>query len=307
MMLNELCVREWQYLAAKGSYKEARLVLAGLPLELTVSFRPGTREGPQAIRAASQGLEEYSPYLREDLNDHLIFDCGDLALPFGNLQVAFQRIEALCRVLLADAKIPVFLGGEHLITFPVVKTLAEAYSGLKVLHFDAHADLRDDYLGEKYSHATVIRRVCEIVGAGNVYQFGIRSGTKEEFEYGRSCTVFYPFEILPGLESCLQSLEGHPVYVTVDIDVIDPAYAPGTGTPEPGGVTPQELFRVFELLEGCRIVGCDFVELAPVYDRSGITSILAAKLVREALLAFSRGVEGRNSPTGDRKGGKSVD
>lgn len=288
MKITDLCVRDWSFLAAKDSYEDARLVLAGLPLELTVSFRPGTREGPQAIRQASQGLEEYSPYLQKDLNDYSFFDCGDLALPFGNLQVCFQRVEALCKVLLDDGKMPVFLGGEHLITLPVVRTLAEAYPGLKVLHFDAHADLRNDYLGEKFSHATVIRRICEIVGAEDIYQFGIRSGTKEEFDYGRSFTVFHPFEILPGLESCLPSLKGYPVYVTVDIDVIDPAYAPGTGTPEPGGVAPQELFHVFKLLQGYHVIGCDFVELAPVYDRSGITSLLVAKLVREGLLAFSR-------------------
>lgn len=288
MRIADLCVRDWSFLSAQDSYEEARLVLVGLPLELTVSFRPGTREGPQAIRTASQGLEEYSPYLDEDLGDCSFYDCGDLSLPFGNLQVCFQRIESLCQLLLADGKMPVFLGGEHLISLPVVRALVERYPGLKVLHFDAHADLRDDYLGEKYSHATVMRRICEIAGAENVYQFGIRSGTKEEFDYGRSYTNFHPFEILPGLESCLSSFKECPLYVTMDIDVVDPSYAPGTGTPEPGGVVPQELFHVFRLLQGCHVIGCDFVELAPVYDRSGITSLLVAKLVREGLLAFSR-------------------
>jgi agmatinase len=282
----DFCVRDWSFLGALDSYEEAHLALVGLPLELTVSFRPGTREGPQVIRTASQGLEEYSPYLDKDLRDCSFYDCGDLSLPFGNLQVCFQRIEGLCRILLADGKVPVFLGGEHLISLPVVKALVERYPALKVLHFDAHTDLRDDYLGEKYSHATVMRRICEIVGTENVYQFGIRSGTKEEFDYGRMYTNFHPFEILPGLEAVLPSLRECPLYITIDIDVVDPAYAPGTGTPEPGGVTPQEIFYVFRLLQGCRIIGCDFVELAPVYDRSGITSLLVAKLVREGLLSF---------------------
>lgn len=290
MKTGDLCVRDWSFLAAKNSYQEALLVLAGIPLDLTSSFRPGSRQGPQAIRSASEGLEEYSPYLNLDLVDCLFYDLGDLLLPHGNLQVCFKRIEHLCRLLLQDDKLPIFLGGEHLITFPIVKAVLDFYPDLAVLHFDAHADLRDNYLGETYSHATVIRRVCELVGTENVYQFGIRSGTREEFAYGGSFTHFYPFEILHGLELSLPKLKGRPLYITIDIDVVDPAYTPGTGTPEPCGVSPQELFRVFDLLRGRNVVGCDFVELAPVYDRSGITTLLAAKLVREGLLAFSSGV-----------------
>ncbi len=284
----DLCVRDWSFLAAKDSYQQARLVLAGIPLDLTSSFRPGSRQGPQAIRSASEGLEEYSPYLNLDLMDCLFYDRGDLVLPHGNLQVCFKRILHLCRLLLQDEKVPVFLGGEHLITFPIVKAMLDFYPDLAVLHFDAHADLRNDYLGETYSHATVMRRVCELVGPENVYQFGIRSGTREEFAYGHNFTHFYPFEILAGLESSLPGLKGRPLYVTLDIDVVDPSYAPGTGTPEPGGVSPQELFCTFDLLQGWNVVGCDYVELAPVYDRSGITVLLAAKLVREGLLAISR-------------------
>lgn len=288
MKRDDLCVRNWSYLAAKDSYEDAELVLMGIPMDLTSSFRTGSREGPQAIRSASEGLEEFSPYLNLDLADCPFCDEGDLLLPFGNLKECFDRIEQVTKQLILDKKLPVFLGGEHLLTFPVIKSIFEFYPDLAVLHFDAHADLRDEYLGEIYSHATVIRRVCELIGPDSVYQYGIRSGTKDEYAYGKSFTNFYPFQVLPGLESSLPSLKGHPLYVTVDIDVVDPSYAPGTGTPEPGGILPQELFRTFELLQGFNVIGCDFVELAPVYDRSGITSLLAAKLVREGLLAFSQ-------------------
>lgn len=287
MKTADLCVRDWSFLSAKNSYQDAQVVLTGIPLDLTSSFRPGSRQGPQAIRSASEGLEEYSPYLNLDLVDCLFYDGGDLLLPHGNLQVCFERAEHLCRLLLQDNKLPVFLGGEHLITFPIVKAMLDFYPDLAVLHFDAHADLRDEYLGETYSHATVMRRVCDLVSPENVYQFGIRSGTREEFAYGENFTHFYPFEILAGLESSLPGLKGRSLYVTLDIDVVDPSYAPGTGTPEPGGVSPHELFRVFDLLQGWNVVGCDYVELAPVYDRSGITVLLAAKLVREGILAFS--------------------
>lgn len=284
----DLCVRDWSYLAAKDSYRDAKLVLTGIPMDLTSSFRAGSRQGPQAVRSASEGLEEFSPYLNLDLADCPFYDGGDLLLPFGNLEECFERIEQLSNQLLQDDKLPVFLGGEHLITLPVVKSMLGFYPELVVLHFDAHADLRNDYLGEIYSHATVMRRVCDLIGPGNVYQFGIRSGTKDEFAYGKSNTNFYPFQVLPRLKSTLPFLKGHPLYVTVDIDIVDPSYAPGTGTPEPGGILPQELFRIFELLQGFHVVGCDFVELAPVYDQSGITSLLMAKIVREGLLAFSQ-------------------
>ncbi len=283
----ELCARDWSFLAANDSYQEAPIVLAGIPMDLTSSFRPGSREGPRAVRGASEGLEEYSPYLNRDLDDCLFYDGGDLLLPQGNLDLCLEKIERLSHLLLRDKKLPFFLGGEHLITFPIIKAVQSYYPDLAVLHFDAHADLRDEYLGESYSHATVMRRVCELVGPKNVYQFGIRSGTKDEFAYGEKFTNFYPFDVLAGLKASLPRLKGRPLYITLDIDVVDPAYAPGTGTPEPGGILPQELFCIFELLQGFNVVGFDCVELAPIYDAGGITELLAAKLVREGLLAFS--------------------
>lgn len=287
MKLQDMCRRSRSFLGSSDSYESAGIVLVGIPMDITSSFRPGSRQGPQAIRDASEGLEEYSPYLDRELKECPFYDGGDLALPFGNVEMCLQKIEEITCLLLEDRKTPFFLGGEHLISYPVVKTLCRYYPGLVVLQFDAHADLRHEYLGEIYSHATVLRRICEVVGNNNVFQFGIRSGTKEEFSYGRSYTNFYPFELSTALDSCIPLLKERPVYVTLDIDVIDPGYAPGTGTPEPGGATPQELFRVIALLKELQVVGCDLVEVAPTYDPGGITSLLAAKLVREEMLAFS--------------------
>lgn len=287
MKVEDLCRRSGLFLGSADSYESAEIVLMGIPMDITSSFRPGSRTGPHAIRSASEGLEEYSPYLDRELSECSFYDGGDLELPFGNVETCLERIERVTRLLIEDRKTPFFLGGEHLISYPVVRALAGYYPDLVVLHFDAHADLRHEYMGEVNSHATVLRRICEIVGNNNVFQFGIRSGTRDEFGFGRSYTNFYPFELSGALESCIPLLKGRPIYVTFDIDVIDPAYAPGTGTPEPGGATPEELFRVISLLKGLQVVGCDLVEVAPNYDQSGITSLLAAKLVREAILAFS--------------------
>jgi agmatinase len=233
-------------------------------------------------------LENYSPRLDRDLGECAVYDAGDLLLPLGNLQGSLNMIGQACRLIANDGKIPFMLGGEHLVTLPAVQAVAELMPGLVVLHFDAHADLRDDYLGESLSHATVIRRICDVVGGNNVYQFGIRSGTRDEFQYGRTHTNFYPYEAAMTLRSCLTGLKGRPVYVTLDIDVLDPAYAPGTGTPEPGGLQPAEIFEILAMLQGLQVVGLDIVELAPAYDPSGITAMLVAKMTRESLLALSR-------------------
>jgi agmatinase len=288
LKLSDLCITNSSFLESWDDYRNARIILLGVPLDITSSFRMGSREAPQAVRAASQGLEEYSPRLDRNLGECAVYDAGDLLLPPGNLQACLNRIGQACRFIADDGKIPFMLGGEHLVTLPAVQTMAEFFPGLAVLQFDAHADLRDDYLGESLSHATVLRRICEVVGDNNVYQFGIRSGTRDEFQYGHSHTHFYPFEAARTLRSCLPDLKERPVYVTLDIDILDPAYAPGTGTPEPGGIQPAEIFEVLTVLQELQVVGLDIVELAPAYDASGITAMLVAKMTREGLLALSR-------------------
>ncbi len=248
----------------------------------------------EVVRFYSQALEEYSPYLDRDLGDVSFCDLGDLVLPPGDVAGALHLIRSLAGEIAGDGKVPLFLGGEHLLTLAVVEALAARYPRLAVLHFDAHADLRDEYLGEAYSHATVMRRVVEVIGGENVFQFGIRSGTRAEFAFGAAETHFYPFRTVDALAACLGLLRGRPVYVTFDLDLLDPAYVPGTGCPEPGGAEPEEVFRLFPLFRELRIVGFDLVELAPAYDPGGVSSLLAAKLAREALLVLAgQGEPGR--------------
>ncbi len=304
MKLNDLCTCDKSFLEARADYQDARIILLGAPLDITSSFRTGSRDAPQAARAASRGLENYSPLLDRDLGDCSFHDAGDLFLPLGNLQDSLSRIGQACRIIAGDGKIPFMLGGEHLVTLPAVQAMAGFFPGLAVLQFDAHADLRGDYLGESLSHATVLRRIGEVVGDSSVYQFGIRSGTREEFQYGRAHTNFYPFEAARGLQSCLPGLKERPAYVTLDIDILDPAYAPGTGTPEPGGIQPAEIFEILAMLQELQVVGLDIVELAPVYDTAGITAMLVAKMVREGLLAISRAAMKKHLHAGESTTGR---
>lgn len=274
------------FIGATPDFDAAQAVIYGMPMDWTVSFRSGTRLGPARIREVSVGLEEYSPYQDRELTDVRYFDAGDLLLPFGNPKKSVDQIRTYVEDLYRRGKFPIGLGGEHLVSWGSIGAAAATYSDLRVIHIDAHTDLRDAYEGEPYSHSTVIKKVCEMIGAGNVYQFGIRSGTKEEFEWGRNNTHFFPFDLVEPLEQVLPELAGHPVYVTFDIDAFDPAYAPGTGTAEHGGLTPREVFKAFQMMAGLNVVGFDLVEVSPQIDPTEQTQILAAKLVREALLAF---------------------
>ncbi|MGQ9498409.1 MAG: agmatinase [Desulfotomaculales bacterium] len=281
-------VREQDFMAARPSYEDARAVVVGAPLDATGSFRPGTRGGPAAIRAMSYCLEEYSIDLDRDLRAVPFHDLGDVSLPPGDVEEGLRRIEAVVTRVLDDGKTPVILGGEHLVTLPAVRAAARRYPSLAVVQLDAHADLRADYLGVALSHATVMRRLGDFLGRGNLYQFGIRSADGEEMEVARESGAFYTHRVLPGLESAVAALKDRPVYVTLDVDVVDPAFAPGVGTPEPAGVLPQEILEAVRLLGNLQIAGWDVVEVNPAYDPAGITALLAAKIVREALLTISR-------------------
>ncbi|MBX5436123.1 MAG: agmatinase [Alicyclobacillaceae bacterium] len=276
------------FIGASADLAGASAVIYGMPMDWTVSFRAGARLGPARIREVSVGLEEYSPYLDRDLSDIRYADAGDILLPFGNAALSVERIEAFVRRLFQAGKFPLGLGGEHLASLGPLRAACARFPELRVIHIDAHADLREDYEGERFSHATVIRRACDLVGPDKVYQFGIRSGTRDEFRWARAHTRFYPFEVAAPLQRVLPELRDHPVYVTWDIDVFDPAHAPGTGTAEAGGITPREGFEAVRLLSELNVVGFDLVETAPPLDPSEQTQILAAKLVREALLAFVR-------------------
>ncbi|ACV64278.1 agmatinase [Desulfofarcimen acetoxidans DSM 771] len=284
--MNGLVERNTRFMGCSDSYEQSAVVITGVPMDFTVSFRPGSRFGPQEIRQVSFGLEEYSYYLNRDLRDFTFFDYGDLILPYGNIKECLKRIGQVAEKLFSEGKFPLVLGGEHLISLPFIEKAAAFYPGLALIHLDAHADLREDYMGEVYSHATVIRRAVEAVGGRNVYQFGIRSGDGSEFAYARKETNFYPDEVIGPLKKILQQLGDRPVYVTMDIDVVDPAYAPGTGTAEPGGITSREALQVIHLLGQTRVIGFDLVEVSPPYDATQRTSLLAAKLVREIILSF---------------------
>ncbi len=281
-----LYTRGQGFLAAADNYDQASVVLAGLPFDATASFRPGARYGPQAVRAVSAVLEEYSPYLQKDLREIIFYDAGDLDLIPGQVETSLKRIKEAAAALLQAGKLPFFLGGEHLVSYPLIQAAYRCHPDLAVLHFDAHADLRAEYLGEKFSHATVMRLVAEEIGPQSLYQFGIRSGTREEFAYGRQETNFYAGAVAAPLEKIIPEWEQRPLYITMDIDVVDPAFAPGTGTPEPGGCTPREIFNALYLLKNANVVAFDLVEICPAYDQSHITAILAAKIIREALLAW---------------------
>lgn len=276
------------FIRSTSAFDEAQAVLYGMPMDWTVSFRSGSRLGPARIREVSLGLEEYSPYLDRDLSDVSYFDAGDIPLPFGNPQDSVAKIYEYVKTLFSAGKFPLGLGGEHLASWGPLRAAWEAYPDLRIVHIDAHTDLRDDYEGESYSHATVIKKACDAIGADRIYQFGIRSGTQEEFRWARANTHFFPFDVVAPLKSVRAELANVPVYVTWDIDVMDPAYAPGTGTAEHGGITPREAFDVFQVMRGLHVVGFDLVEVAPTIDPTEQTQILAAKLVREALLAFVR-------------------
>ncbi len=276
------------FIASSDDYAGSRAVIYGMPMDFTVSFRPGSRFGPARIREVSIGLEEYSPYLDKSLADIAYFDAGDLLLPFGNAARSLDMIGDFVRRLLDDGKFPLGLGGEHLVSWPIIREMYRKYPDLALIHIDAHADLREQYEGEPLSHSTPIRKAAELIGGGNVYQFGIRSGTREEFEYARHNLHFYPFDVLEPLQKVLPELAGRPVYVTIDIDVLDPSAAPGTGTAEAGGITSKELLAAVHAIanSGANVVGADLVEVAPVYDPSEQTQIVASKLVREMLLGF---------------------
>ncbi len=275
------------FLSCDKPYHEADTVIFGAPFDSTTSYRPGTRFGSRAIRAESYGLESYSPYQDKDLEDIAVFDGGDLELSIGRVDLALEAIEAYTAQVLAEGKRPVMLGGEHLVTLGAVRAAAKAYPELAVIHFDAHADLRQEYLGATLSHATVIRRVWDILGDGRIHQFGIRSGEREEFRWAAAGRVAMHKFDLQGLEETIAALKGRPVYFTLDLDVLDPAVFPGTGTPEPGGLSFMELLQAIFKLKDLTVIGADLVELSPVYDQSGVSTAAACKLLRELLLAIS--------------------
>ena len=277
------------FIGCESSFEEASIVLYGAPFDSTTSFRPGARFGPSAMRHESFGLETYSPYQDKDLIDISVFDSGDLELCFGSSEIALSDIQKRAEEILKAGKFPLLLGGEHLVTLGAVRAAAAKYPDLHIIHFDAHADLRDDYLGAKLSHACVLRRCHEIVGDGHIHQFCIRSGEREEFQFASRHTDFHPFTF-EGLGETVRELKEKqvPVYFTIDLDCLDPSVFPGTGTPEAGGVSFLELLKAIRIVSQTNVVGADVNELAPMLDVSGVSTATACKVLRELLLAIAK-------------------
>ena len=270
--------------SCNNEYKNSDVVIFSVPMDTTTSFRPGTRFAGNAIRVDSVGLEWYSPYRKMDLKDFNTCDIGDIEIPVGDVDKALNVIYKSAKQILVDNKKTVMIGGEHLVSYPVIKAYYEKYPDLCVIHFDAHTDLREEFLGRKLSHATFMRHCHSFLGDGKIFQFGIRSGDKSEFEWAKS-HIFqqkFDFEHLPEI---IDKLKNVPVYITIDLDVLDPSVFPGTGTPEPGGMQYKDLlgaFKEFERLNN--FVGCDIVELSPMLDHSGASTMVAAKSLRELVL-----------------------
>jgi agmatinase len=275
--------------SCKSEYEESKVVLFSVPLDTTTSYRPGTRFAGNAIRVESIGIEWYSPYKEMDLKKHDTVDIGDLDLPMGLVEESLEMVYLTTKKILEDNKKPMVVGGEHLITFPIVQAMMEKYEDLRIIHLDAHTDLRDEFLGRKLSHATVIRRCYDILGDGRIYQFGIRSGDSTEFDFAKKGHTFMRKFDFEGLDKIIEEIKDFPVYITIDLDVLDPAVFPGTGTPEPGGMTFKELLNAtisFERLNN--IVGADIVELSPMLDNSNVSTVVAAKTLREMILLLHK-------------------
>lgn len=275
------------YMSCESSFDEATTVIYGAPFDGTVSNRPGTRFAADAIRSESYGLETYSPYLNKDLEDVRIMDSGDVDITIGNKVKVLEELEDTARTILNAGKLPFMIGGEHLVTLGPMRAVLEKYPDAMLVQLDAHTDLRDDYMGEPLSHATVVRRIYDLIGDNRIYQYGIRSGTKEEFDWSDTHTILEKFSIdtlkdLPGI------IGNTPVYVTIDLDCLDPSIFPGTGTPEPGGLTYRELEPAFKVFEQLNVVAADIVELSPPYDHSGVSNAVAAKVARELMLAITK-------------------
>lgn len=273
------------FLGFDNEYDESKIVVFGAPFDGTTSFRPGTRFAPDVMRSESYGLETYSPYFDRDLTEIQVFDAGDLQFGFGNTEKVLKMIREFTEAIVADGKIPFMIGGEHLVSYPAVEAVFEKYKDLRIIHFDAHTDLRDEFKGERLSHATVLKRIWDFVGDGKMYHFGIRSGDGDEFRWAQEHVKLTKFNT-NGLDDAIAEIGNHPAYITIDLDVLDPSVFPGTGTPEAGGISFHEMMDSILAMKNLNVVGADVVELSPHYDPSGVSNAVACKIVRELAIAI---------------------
>ncbi len=288
---NLFCDEGCIFMNAKRTYKECNLCLFGVPYDGTTSFRPGARFGPSAIREVSQGIETYCPQLNLDLEDINFTDLGSLKIGYGAPEPVIIKIQETTKKIYQLGIKQLMLGGEHSITAGAIKALIEKYPDLILLQLDAHADLRDTWLGTRHSHACVMKRSLELLPSEKVFQLGIRSGTQEEFKELRESErliEFQPGQPAINLQKALDPMLGKPIYLTLDLDWFDPSILPGTGTPEPGGFFWNDFAAVIDILINHNLIGADIVELAPNIDSSGISSILAAKVTRSLIMLLNK-------------------
>ncbi len=277
-----------KFLGCDSDFISADIVIFGAPYDGTTTFRPGTRFAPSTMRMDSIGIETYSPYFDADITDYSVNDYGDLDLPFGSPPKALKMISETSKLIFDHNKKPLMIGGEHLVSLPVIEQAAKKYPDLKIIHFDAHTDLREDYLGEALSHSSVIRRAWDILGDNSIWQFGIRSGTREEFYWSKEGHTNMCLHNFDTLCTAVEDIDNSPVYLTIDLDVLDPSNFPGTGTPEAGGVSFTDLIAALKTISKLNIIGADIVELSPHYDHSGASTALACKVLREVILAMGK-------------------
>ena len=268
-----------------GDRGEAAIV--GVPFDGTASYRPGARFGPSAIRAASHSLETYSSFINKDLEGRDVVDSGDLELSPGDVEGMLDRVESKTNDIIERDMRPIILGGEHTATLGVVRALSKVYPDLMVIHLDSHADFKDEYLGSKINHATVMKRVADTISNDRIIKIGVRSGTKEELR-DAGLEVPIPLDsIRQDWNDIINNIpEGNPIYVSLDLDVFDPSLVPGVGNPEPYGLTWREFIQITRVLTYKNFVGFDVMELTPKYDSTGVSAVVAASVVRDLTLSL---------------------
>ncbi len=279
------------FMGSQRGIDQSRVSLLGVPYDGTCCFRPGARFGPSAIREDSYGIETYCPQLDLDLEDINFTDIGSLDVPLGDAELTLDYISDATNILLKNNLKPLIIGGEHSITIGIIKSIITNYPDLIMLQLDAHADLRDEWLGSKLSHACTMKRCLEILPSKKIFQIGIRSGTKSEFlEMNNSKRLIQHTlgENAKSLEEALKSFKGRPIYLTFDLDWFDPSVMPGTGTPEPGGYFWEDFAAIINVIKSHNLIGADVVELSPKLDNTGISSILAAKVIRSLIMLLDK-------------------
>ncbi len=274
------------FLAASKDKNNSKIALLGIPFDNTSTFRNGSQFAPDLIRLYSDSIETYSPYQNYDLNDVSFYDYGNIKVFSGDTKASLKNIETQIGKLLKKDKLPISIGGEHLITLSVIKALKKKYNKITLIQFDAHTDLRDDYEGVKLSHATVMKRIMELTEI-NLIQIGIRSGTREEFNMAKKNGLLYNITDIDKINRIIKNTN---VYITIDLDVFDPAYMPGVGNPEAGGINFPDFINFLLYLKINNLIGIDVVELIPHIDTTYHSTIFAAKLIRELLIFASKNI-----------------